>query len=86
MPELLLPCLILVLAIITSAVVRSTSEHQRLSSDRVVSALTRQTILGCGALAVKANLVQAAPSASDLMLAALALIALQLLPLWRQQL
>jgi hypothetical protein len=81
MPDPLLPSLILGLAILTSAVLRATAGHRSPSSDEVVSAITRQTILGCGALALKANLVHAAPSAGDMILVSLALIGLETLPL-----
>ena len=77
MPDLLLPFLIFGLAIATSAVYRASAGLQRPSADSLFHAMVLRTILGLGILALKANLLQAAPDGGDLVLVALVLMALE---------
>ena len=76
MPDLL-PFLILGLSILTSAVYRASAGLQRPSGGSLFHSMVLQTIVGLGILALKANLVQAAPEGGDLVLVAIVLMALE---------
>ena len=77
MPDLLLPFLIFGLAILTSAVYRTSAGLQRPNCDSLFYAVVLRTIVGLGILALKANLVQAAPEGGDLVLVAIVLMGLE---------
>ena len=77
MPDLLLPFLIFCLSILTSAVYRTSAGLRRPSGEILFRAMVLRTILGLGVLASKANIVQAAPQASDVVFAAVLLIGLE---------
>lgn len=77
MPYLLLPFLILALAILTSAVYRTSAGQRRPSAEVLFHAMALRTIAGLGILALKANLLQAAPEGGDLVLVAIVLLALE---------
>lgn len=77
MPDLLLPFLIFGLAIVTGAVHHTSAGLKRPSTDSLFHAVVLRTIVGLGILALKANLVQAAPEGGDLVLVAIVLMALE---------
>lgn len=73
----LLPFLILGLAILTSAVYRTSAGLQRPSGDALFHAMVLRIVVGLGILALKANVLQAAPEGGDLVLVAIVLMALE---------